>query len=212
MKLLISSVLVLILIAGCTNDTGVSNEVNITNEPSSTTSTNKPKPSPIPTDQASESISPPPSTSTKVEWENVETHVHPFEGTLNSFEIKNDCLISINFSQKVALLVPTDPIDNPDEIAYGDFEHPKTLLVRNDDTESSKLTETQMKLLKENQTYIVLITPWLIHDPESPYNGKNVTGTTLSSIYYEKKGKFYSLKDDSLFDRCGVEGCRRVEK
>jgi uncharacterized protein YceK len=144
-------------------------------------------------------VTPTPMVQDTNVWEYADTHNHPFEGILTDYKIENGKLITITVKPTVALKTPTDPLKNSTQ----KFDVPYVIKVRDDVNVSSRITDAQKKLLILNGKYIVRIDDWV-------YKGDHFLGTTIETIYYEVTKKFFSLKDNSDFSECGIEGCKRI--
>jgi hypothetical protein len=144
-------------------------------------------------------VTPNPKVEVTNVWEFADTHYHPFEGILTDYKIENGKLITITVKPTVALKTPTDPLKNSTQ----KFDVPYVIKVRDDVNVSSRITDAQKKLLILNGKYIVRIDDWV-------YKGDHFLGTTIETIYYEVTKKFFSLKDNSDFSECGIEGCKRI--
>ncbi|WP_017815776.1 hypothetical protein [Paenibacillus shenyangensis] len=138
-------------------------------------------------------------------WVFADTRSHPYEGKLKSYELKDDELISIDFEAITAIITPTNPTDI---ISIGSQLGQKSNYpVRNDEEQSSKLTQEELKHLKNGEDFLVLIDDW--RDGED----NPVKATEVKSIFYKENGKYFSVRDNKLFDTCsygGANKCKRI--
>jgi hypothetical protein len=130
-------------------------------------------------------------------WEYADTHIHPYQGVLLDYQIKDGKLLTIMFKPIVALHTPTDPVGNLSFLKLGTSLQ---IPVRSDNEESSQMNTDQEKLLKMHKQFIIIIDDWV-------YGEKHFKGTTLKDIYFLSDQKYRSIKDKSLFDECGEKGC-----
>lgn len=140
-----------------------------------------------------------PSTNKAAEkiWVFADTHTHPYEGTLESIELKGSHLIRIRFKAEVAIITPTNPIQ--DTAAIGSRMGQTTNYpVRDDKEQSSELTPQEISRLKAGSDFLIIIDDWR-NEKDEP-----VKATDIDSIYYKKGGNYYSVKGDRLFDTCSL--------
>ncbi|GGN98607.1 hypothetical protein [Saccharibacillus kuerlensis] len=137
-------------------------------------------------------------------WEYGDTHSHPYEGTLVSYEMDGSRLVSLDFKPTSAILTSTNPVDI---IAMGreKMNTVSTFPVRGDLDEPGTLNQRQMKHLVKGGTYIVNIDLWVASQD-------SFLAAQIPKIYYAKGDQFYSLADDSPFTDCtgAYNECRRL--